>query len=191
MKKDLGPEIKKAAQQIFVKKGIDAISMRKIAAKIKYSPTTIYIYYKNKDELIRDILHDYHRALGEKLTNVICNDAEVLTKLREFLLLYIRQSFENPEIYKLLISFRYKMRDNERGNEESSNYIILKGFVSHLIESGEFEEFEPDYIARSLWFHSYGLSTMAVYKPLGIKGEIMDFIEFSLDKIIESYRRKK
>lgn len=191
MKKDLRPEIKKAAQQIFVKKGIDAISMRKIAAKIKYSPTTIYIYYKNKDELIRDILHDYHRALGEKLTNVICNDAEVLTKLREFLLLYIRQSFENPEIYKLLISFRYKMRDNERGNEESSNYIILKGFVSHLIESGEFEEFEPDYIARSLWFHSYGLSTMAVYKPLGIKGEIMDFIEFSLDKIIESYRRKK
>lgn len=191
MKKDLRPEIKKAAQQIFVKKGIDAISMRKIAAKIKYSPTTIYIYYKNKDELIRDILHDYHRALGEKLTNVICNDAEVLTKLREFLLLYIRQSFENPEIYKLLISFRYKMRDNERGNEESSNYIILKGFVSHLIGSGEFEEFEPDYIARSLWFHSYGLSTMAVYKPLGIKGEIMDFIEFSLDKIIESYRRKK
>ena len=40
--------ILKAAMQLFVKGGYENVTMRGIAAKIEYSPGTIYLYFQNK-----------------------------------------------------------------------------------------------------------------------------------------------
>jgi AcrR family transcriptional regulator len=43
-----------AARALFVTKGIEAVTMREIAKKIGYSPTTIYLYFKDKETLIHE-----------------------------------------------------------------------------------------------------------------------------------------
>lgn len=190
MKQDMRKLIKKAAKQIFAKDGFNNISMRNIATKINYSPTTIYLYYKNKDDLIRDILADYHEEFQAKMAGIICSDDDVLNKLKAFLLLYINQSISNPQTYKLLISYRYNLKPVTKDRSESSNYQILKGFVTNLIMAGVFEDSDPDFISQSLWLHCYGIATLAVYRPEMIDNQMSEFIEFSINKIIESFRRK-
>ena len=41
-----------AAAQLIVANGYEAFSLRQVADKIEYSASSIYLYFKNKEELI-------------------------------------------------------------------------------------------------------------------------------------------
>ncbi len=51
-KENLRRAILDAARELFVAEGYDAVTMRKIADRIEYSPTTIYLHFKDKDEIL-------------------------------------------------------------------------------------------------------------------------------------------
>ena len=51
-KEDLRTVILEAAKKLFVQEGYEATSIRKIAKEIGFSPTTIYLYYKDKSDIV-------------------------------------------------------------------------------------------------------------------------------------------
>src|SRR5215472_17912678 len=51
-KRKLRQQILDAARELFVREGYESVSMRKIAAKIEYSPGSIYTYFKDKGEIL-------------------------------------------------------------------------------------------------------------------------------------------
>ena len=55
--------ILEASMKLFVDQGFDNVSIRKIADLIEYSPTTVYLYFKDKDE----IFYDLHNIGFQKL----------------------------------------------------------------------------------------------------------------------------
>ena len=64
-KEELRRLILDTAERLFVEAGsYDAVSMRKIAKEIDYSATTIYLYFKDKDELFQTLLRDTLRQLS-------------------------------------------------------------------------------------------------------------------------------
>ena len=53
-----------AAMEIISEEGIDNLSIRKIASKIEYSPAIIYHYFKDKDDVINQLLkNEYNEIL--------------------------------------------------------------------------------------------------------------------------------
>lgn len=62
-----------AAIDIIEQEGYEKLSVRKIAAKIEYSPTTIYLYYKDKSEIITD--------MSDELYNKFMDDCKCITWL--------------------------------------------------------------------------------------------------------------
>jgi len=60
-KKMMKDAILKAATEIILEEGYDKLTMRKIADRIEYTPTTIYLYYKDKAQIIHDILIEVQR----------------------------------------------------------------------------------------------------------------------------------
>lgn len=48
--------ILEAARDLLSEHGLGALSMRAIAERIEYSPGTIYLYFKDKDELIAEVV---------------------------------------------------------------------------------------------------------------------------------------
>lgn len=59
--KDLDKQqrIKQAIVQLFLRDGINGISMAKIAQEAGVSPATIYIYYSNKEEMLIEVYREY------------------------------------------------------------------------------------------------------------------------------------
>ncbi|MCU0376473.1 MAG: TetR/AcrR family transcriptional regulator [Chitinophagaceae bacterium] len=55
-KEELKTLILRAAKKLFVEKGIEQTTIRNIANAIEYSVGTVYVYYKDKN----DILHELH-----------------------------------------------------------------------------------------------------------------------------------
>ena len=54
--RSLRARISAAAQQIYLREGVDGISMRKVAERVGVSAPAIYKHFKNKDELLNEIV---------------------------------------------------------------------------------------------------------------------------------------
>src|SRR5690349_13484924 len=64
-KEALRTRIVEAARDIVSEEGLDALSMRAIAERIEYSPATIYLYFRDKDALLREVVEEGFHRLGE------------------------------------------------------------------------------------------------------------------------------
>ena len=47
-----------AARELFLSEGYDGVSMRKVAEKIEYSPTAIYLHFTDKEQLFHELVHE-------------------------------------------------------------------------------------------------------------------------------------
>src|SRR5262247_3242203 len=65
-KQEVRKKILDAARELFAREGYERVTMRRIADAIEYSPTTIYLHFKDKDELVQCLCHeDFSRLLNE------------------------------------------------------------------------------------------------------------------------------
>lgn len=53
--------IKKAAFSLMAEKGIDQVSMREIAEKVKVTKPVLYYYFKNKEDLCKSIVEEHEQ----------------------------------------------------------------------------------------------------------------------------------
>src|ERR1700748_2651283 len=94
-REDLRAEILDAARQLFVKEGYESVSIRKIANKVEYAPGTIYLYFKDKAEILARICEETFSKLIKKMDAIKNDSAAPLDKLRRVLRTYILFGLEN------------------------------------------------------------------------------------------------
>ena len=99
-KKFLRQEILDAASELFVRDGYENVSMRRIADKIEYSPTTIYIYFKDKAELLEQVCKETFGRLVQRLTKIMEQPGDPVERLKRGLIAYIQFGLENPHHYR-------------------------------------------------------------------------------------------
>jgi AcrR family transcriptional regulator len=73
-KEALRQSIVEAARDIVAEDGLDALSMRAIADRIEYSPGTIYLYFRDKEEILREVIaagfERMNEAAGEEIARL-------------------------------------------------------------------------------------------------------------------------
>src|SRR5512143_3975970 len=47
-----------AARELFITRGYEGVSMRKVAEKIEYSPTAIYVHFADKEDLFHQLCQE-------------------------------------------------------------------------------------------------------------------------------------
>jgi len=83
-KADMRDAILQAAAKIIVEEGYEKLSMRKIAGAIDYTPTTIYLYYEDKAQIVGDIAKDVYRKIARNTQKVMReNEGAPTSKLLE------------------------------------------------------------------------------------------------------------
>src|SRR3954447_4479874 len=58
-------KIMDAARELFGREGYEAVSMRRIADAIEYSPTAIYVHFRDKQDLFHQICQADFAALAD------------------------------------------------------------------------------------------------------------------------------
>ena len=159
--------ILKTAMRLFAKGGYESVTMRKIAARIEYSPGTIYLYFKNKGDIMLQLCYQgFERLLShqdelEKIT-------EPLERLRVAGRYYLAFALENPELYELM--FATKEILGKSGPDEES--VPLKAFrkfeenVQKCMDVGLFSGAEVETMAISLWANLHGLASLLIKERL-------------------------
>src|SRR5579884_3846103 len=108
-KQELRQEILDAARDLFVREGFENISMRKIAEQIEYSPTTIYLYFRDKADLLDCICEETLAKLDRKLTSIEEATSDPLESLRKGLRAYIDFGLKHPNDYR--VAFMTEIKD--------------------------------------------------------------------------------
>lgn len=150
-KKQMCRKIMDAATEIINQEGYEALSIRKLAAKIEYSPTTIYLYYKDKSQIIDDIAAMLY-------TKVEKNAAQFLTEhqtcpidqqVRGLMVLVIKILSEEAEMTKsVMYSGKNVIFASENGSIPDNEGIRM---MDSLLEKGIRQKIFKENAAHTSW----------------------------------------
>ncbi len=166
-KKELKRKILNAARELFSTEGFNNVSMRNIALKIEYSPTTIYNYFANKSEILQHLIQDHYINILEKGEELQADSAQpVESRIKAYLNMYVNEHLSNPEHLRLLAG---QYTDFNPGPVENlkgfRGYQLMKQFVRMGVEEGLFKDQDFDSAAQFLWSTVFGLSSLLVLRP--------------------------
>lgn len=153
----LKQKILNASLKVFAEQGYSRVSMRKIAALIDYSPTTIYRFFKNKEDLLRAIAAETYRDLAARFEKVKTDSSDrPLDLLKSLVKEYIIFCVERPEMFKMFSDLAsFEMEDGimyERLGE--THFKVYQSWfygIGLAIESGDLELKDERRVFLYLW----------------------------------------
>jgi AcrR family transcriptional regulator len=183
-KKFLRQEILDAASELFVKNGYENFSMRRIAEKIEYSPTTIYLYFQHKSELLEQVCEETFARLSKVLTKILEQPGEPIERLKRGLIAYIRFGLENPHHYRatfmMPVPEDFDARKHARPDSAGMQaFDFLRRSVYECIEAKEFGNVDAELVSQTLWAGIHGLTSLLI-----TKGNLFPWV--GVDKLIHS-----
>lgn len=180
-KQEMRKLIMDAAMEMFVKDGYEKTSIRNIADKIEYSPATIYLYYKDKDELLWGLQTEAFIKLNEMFrANVTAKDP--VEQLAQIAKLYVQFGMSNPDLYDLMFIIRSPM--NVESDEKWESGTSAFNFLEDIIERcGDRLRYKDTKMAAfSCWSMVHGLVS------LNVRGRCM-VLEISDDAVNDMVMR--
>lgn len=165
---DLRLAILMAAKELFLAKGFEATTLRNIAEKIEFSPSTIYQYFKDKNEIFYTIHAEAFLELLKrfKASEIHENPMDQLIALGE---IYIGFAQENSELYDLMfimeapIAFLTDL-DDSNWKEGKMAFDYLKTIISNCMSQGFIQETDLDSISYLIWSTVHGMVTLSIRK---------------------------
>src|SRR5258706_2119668 len=94
-------QILRVAGDMFAKDGIDATSMRRIAAKAGVTATLLYKHFADKAALLSAIGEGFFLKLAADLEQTLTDGQDPVARLRALMRAYVRCGIANPREYHL------------------------------------------------------------------------------------------
>ncbi|WP_099221612.1 TetR/AcrR family transcriptional regulator [Listeria costaricensis] len=116
----LKEKIQNAAVEIIVKEGYHKLSIRKIAQKIGYSPTTIYNYFKNKEDILESIAISVYSETIITIQQYFSENPTLnpLEKLEAGCTTFIQTMVKNPEKFRAVMLSGHRQILNQPENTQ-------------------------------------------------------------------------
>jgi AcrR family transcriptional regulator len=157
-------EILDAASKLFVEEGYDRVTMRRIASRIEYSPTTIYLHFKDKAELFNAVCEETFSLLAGKLDTLKRMRVEPVGHLRECLRLYVDFGVKHPDHYA--VTFLQAPRSGQTMPFESPIHgralDALRQAVRSCVDNADIRTADVDLTAQALWAAIHGLTALLI-----------------------------
>ena len=174
-----------AAEKLFFTKGMNNSTMDDVARESELSKGTLYLYFRNKDELNYAICMKGFEILARKLKRAIHKNQTGADNLLSLARAYVRFSKAYNNYFKIIILF--ESSKTEKIVEEMKNRILSPGFplmlIVSVIEQGKKDgtirkDIGSAELAIILWSQMTGILQFMLYKPeimkiLGFKSDVM------------------
>jgi AcrR family transcriptional regulator len=158
-------QILDAARELFVAKGVEAVTMREIAKKIGYSATTIYLHFKDKEALIHALCLTDFKRLGVELAEILQNP-EPVARLVDLGAAYARFALAYPYHYRMMFMTEkppHALQEDEIDPSWDA-YKLLNDVVNEVYQAGYFlpEYDNPELIAQTVWAAIHGVCSLEI-----------------------------
>ena len=169
-KQDIKKMILDASMKLFIEEGFDNVTMRKIADLIEYSPTTVYLYFKDKNE----IFFQLHELGFQKMLEMNQHLPEIKNPLMRLYKMgenYIEFGMQNQEFYDIMFIQNAPMDVLE--NMEECDWSLgdtaigaLQALLHECMEKGMIQKAPVEAVAMAIWGMVHGLVSLAIRNRL-------------------------
>lgn len=195
-KTDLRASILTAAREVFLEKGFDQTSIRSIAQRIEYSPTTIYLYFKDKDSILYALHTEGFNLLNSKM-EVLASVQNPFERVKAMGVVYLKFASEYPDYYDLMFVQNSPMEsledNNEQWKEGQSAFDGLRFSIQQCMDQGFLPFADAEAGAFLVWSAMHGMCTLYNRGRCDVLDETkreqiveMAFIEFV--KMMDSFK---
>lgn len=167
-KEALNQTILDAATKLFQEQGYQNFSLRQVAEAIGYSPTTIYLHFKDKDELLFKVAIQGFKTFGEKLQAAYDDEKTPLTRLQNIGKAYVDFGLSHPVHYRLMFMERGEFLLKEPPEDCESiidAFEILKQTIEECISAGAIKKGDVQIYANTIWALTHGIVALAISIP--------------------------
>ncbi len=180
-KEQLRRQILSAARELFVNEGYENVSMRKIADKIEYSPTMIYLYFKDKADLLDSVCKESLLNLLNTLELLKRDKSNPVENLIKSGKAYVEFGLKYPQDYKLTFVIRPQFQKGlglQEGSVGEKVFSYLCAMVSECVRQKTFRAVDVETTAQALWSAVHGVTLLLIDFP--------DFPWAAKDKLIDA-----
>lgn len=182
---DTKARIIQAAEQLFVEKGYENVSVREIAKASGCSHTAIYLYFKDKKELLNEIAQTPISVLHDQMKEIILLNINGGDKLRELIRMYVRFGLHHKDVYQLLITVdSINVESNPTDDPLNEKRIQLFNLMKDVMSRYGSED-ELLSLTRLTFFQMHGI-VMTYINSKEEAEQILKRIEQSLDMFARS-----
>ena len=173
--------IKAAAVRLYQRGGLEAVTMRAVAAELGAGPSWLYGHFKSQSEILGAVWEDTVRERFGALVAQVGQAQGALPKLRAALLGYVRFAQEEPEVFRE--AFLGHHDTDRRGAQSEAPFLaFVQGLVEDAAEAGEIAPGrDARVVAHMLWAAVHGavalprnLSNMDLLPAEAVCGPLLD-----------------
>ncbi|GAC1402839.1 MAG: TetR/AcrR family transcriptional regulator [Candidatus Velthaea sp.] len=171
-KAELRDTILAAARTIFLNEGAEALTMRRIADEIEYSPGTIYLYFESREDIALHLVREgFEKLLTAFRPAAVLEDP--VERLRAIGDAYVEFGLSDPETYKLIFmedaKYVYAVMAPEGGKDECEPgqraFDFLASAVGEAVALGLLRPVDPERGAEALWAALHGVVSLHITCP--------------------------
>lgn len=173
-----------AARELFAQRGIEAVTLREVAQRIEHSTTAIYVHFKDKQDLVDQMVREDFAAFNSALIAAAAT-RDPLARLGDLGDAYVRFALTMPRHYQLLFMTPAKATPEHTDADilpGSEGYELLHSTVGACIAAGLFrpELTDNDGIAQAIWACVHGLVSLLI-----AMGDVHQFAWRSPARLVE------
>ncbi|MCH8569182.1 MAG: TetR/AcrR family transcriptional regulator [Balneolales bacterium] len=169
-----------AAEKIVLRDGLDSFRMDDIATMAEVSKGTLYLYFKNKVEIVMALLSRCCLSLNEHLAKTIAKPGLGMDLIRDMCNLFFQFTSENPHFLKYVIYMEgnglnsiMALKGTETIHEMEECDIKTFGFIRRALQIGMYDgsidpELDPDLVAVHLMFALRGHLQFYIMRDQGL-----------------------
>ena len=188
-----------AAEKVIFSKGIEQATMKEIAEEAELSKGTLYLYFKNKNELYIAIAERGSNYLNDQFSKLFAGDHTGLQLVRMLGETYLNFVRENPDYFHAFQHYEsindvQELRQSkiaetcEANRREALNYMVRALQIG--MQDGTIDDsYDPRMLAIMLWSSTRGITTMSHMKEVGHYFEVLDDMDIKMDNLYEGFLR--
>ncbi|MCC5928878.1 MAG: TetR/AcrR family transcriptional regulator [Cyclobacteriaceae bacterium] len=165
-KEELKALILSAAKKLFAEKGIEETTIRSIAREIEYSVGTVYVYYKDKTEILHELHQQGFAQLGGEMRSLF-NVSDPMERLKAIGRTYMNFALENTQMYDLMFNMKapmefIKANEEKTWKEGHGTFDALRNTVKDCIDHGYFKGHQLEPLSFAIWSSVHGMCSLYI-----------------------------
>lgn len=167
-KRELRQAILDAAGALFLEQGYERFSLRKVAERIGYSPTTIYLYFRDKDDLLFTVVDEGFVQFGQQLAAAGEGQEDPWERIIALGRTYVAFGLQNPMYYQLMFMQRADFLMHPPAGESQpriASFQVLQQAVQQAVDAGILRPGDAQSYSDVLWALVHGMVSLAISVP--------------------------
>lgn len=151
--------ILQAALEIASEEGWQAVTIRRVAERIEYSPSAIYKYFEDKEAILHTLLLQGFQQMLAALEHIATQERNPRERLLQIASAYWDFVWHHPTLYQLMFDLKGKMHEVE---EAKAAFLLVRAVIEEWNQANSVRMADLDAAVDILWAMMHGLVALTM-----------------------------